>query len=94
MTAPNSRAEAASFAFATPCCGTRPHFGMRFEGPAYVQSEVVDEIECTECGNSWHADGSPSQIITKPAPEDRDHPEAETRWEFFEEWDPAVNRPS
>lgn len=83
MAAPTTRDEAASFVFATPCCGTRPRFGMRFEGPAYVQSEVVDEIECMECGNSWHADGSPSQISTTPAPEDRDSPDQEVRWEFF-----------
>lgn len=94
MTAPTTRNEAASFAFVTPCCGTRAHFGMRFEGPAYMQTEVVDEIECMECGNVWRSDGSPSQIITKPAPEDRDHPEQETRWEFFKEGDPATATPS
>src|SRR5699024_12461937 len=42
---PSTREDAAAFRFATPCCGTRPHFGMRFEGPAYMQSEVVDTIE-------------------------------------------------
>lgn len=94
MTAPNSRAEAASFTFATPCCGTRPNFDMRFEGPAYMQSEVVDTIECFTCDNAWHADGSPSQIATTPAPEDRDYPDQETRWEFFEEGDPATTTPS
>lgn len=94
MPAPTSRIEAASFTFTTPCCGARPHFSMRFEGAAYMQSEVVDGIECMECGNTWRSDGSPWQIITTPAPKDRNHPEEETRWEFFEEWDPAVNRPS
>jgi len=79
---PSTREDAAAFRFATPCCGTRPHFGMRFEGPAYMQSEVVDTIECFTCDNSWHADGSPYQIRTEPAVPN--HPGETSRWEFFD----------
>lgn len=84
---PTNRSEAAAFVFATPCCGARPHFNMTFEGPAYMQSEVVDSIECPQCDNSWHPDGTPSQVTTTPPPEERDWPEQEQRFEFFERGD-------
>lgn len=82
MNKPTSRDEAKTVFFVTPCCGTQPYIGLRFEGPAYMQSEVVDTIECFTCGNSWHADGSPSQIHTEPT--DPSYPGETSRSEFFD----------
>jgi hypothetical protein len=45
----------------TPCHDVPFMFTMRFEGPAYLQYEVVESLFCTApgCYNEWDAQGDP-----------------------------------
>lgn len=59
-----NREQAAAMAIRTPCCGALFDIAYTYEGPAYMQEQVVDGFECAAdgCDNIWFADGHPSWI--------------------------------
>ena len=48
-------------AIVSPCHQVRLYISTRSEGPAYMSTEVPDEMECSEplCMNTWDENGQP-----------------------------------